>query len=177
MEVNVMWSAEINAESLFAFQERAVPLLRLNKTAKLNLCLDCGGGKVPIALALARFISKLGDKVTTYNLGKCNSASIVLFVAGHERLARSGCRFRFHEVGKVLFGTQTISSLENELQELRSDTRKMCKFLETRTGRGWREWRNDMNSKMVYCCKSAVQSGLATKVCDTPLKRFDVSIE
>ena len=175
MELKVVFTSALDAFSLERFHRDVVP--RLTKANALNLYINSPGGQVPVALALARFVQMLKGRTTTYNMCRCDSAAIVLFAAGQERIvAKKGCSFRLHEVEKELYGPQTIRMLKRELGELRTDTWKICRFLELQTGRTQLDWQGDMLRQRVLTGLSARRMNLATRIGDVSVKHVDVMI-
>lgn len=159
--LDIRFNTAINQASLKRFYCKVVP--RLKMSDHLNLYIDSDGGQVVVALGLARFLASLGDKVTTFNIGHCDSAAIVLFAAGHERIANAnGCQFDMHEVGIEISGVQTITSIEKISRQLRRDTDRICRFLERRTGRSAVLWERDMAMGNNLSSRNAIHRKLAT---------------
>lgn len=159
----ILLTSAINTESLNTFYQKAVPLLK--KADHLNLYIDSAGGQVVVALGLARFLTSLGKKVTTFNVGHCDSAAIVLFAAGHERIANAaGCQFAMHEVGIGMSGIQTLASLAKIRRQLERDTNRICAFLERQTGRASQFWQKDMTRSRKLTSAAALRCRLATAI-------------
>ncbi len=160
-ELNVLFTSAIDTVSLGRFYRRVVP--RLGKVDRLNLFIDSSGGQVIVALGLARFLASLKRRIMTFNAGHCDSAAIVIFAAGHERIANAaGCQFAMHEVGIETPGIQTLSSLAKIERQLKRDTDNIVRFLEKRTGRSAILWERDMATKKTLSSRSAIQRNLAT---------------
>lgn len=173
--LNVLFASAIDQASLKRFYRKVVP--RLEKTDLLNLYIDSAGGQVVVALGLARFLASLGKKVVTFNVGHCDSAAIVLFAAGHGRIANAeGCRFLMHEVGFELSGVQTLTSLAKIIRQLRRDTERICSFLEKRTGRSATLWERDMKKGRSLSPKSAQRRNLATGEAEVRLPKRMLTI-
>lgn len=160
--MTVLFSSAITHDSLESFYRKVVP--RLMKTDHLELHIDSRGGEVSVALALARFLVSLKGKVTTYNDGHCDSAAIVIFASGKERVAGLGCQFGMHEVGIETTGLQTLTTIAKVQKLLQRDTVRITQFLERRTGRAATLWKHDMCHARELSANMAVRSGLATIV-------------
>ena len=65
---------------------------------ELHLLLNSPGGSVPVALGIANFLESLPCNLITYNISRCNSAAIMLFVAGKKRYCVPEGTFLAHSV-------------------------------------------------------------------------------
>ena len=160
--LTVLFSSAITHASLESFYRKVVP--RLTKADHLELHIDSLGGEVSVALVLARFLASLKNKVTTYNDGHCDSAAIVIFASGKERVAGYGCQFVMHEVGIETTGLQTLTTIAKVQKLLQHDTMRITQFLERRTGRSAALWKHDMYRARKLSANMAIRSGLATNV-------------
>ena len=172
--LKVLFSSAITHDSLECFYHKVVP--RLAKSDCLELHIKSLGGEVMVALGLARFLTSLKGKVTTYNDGHCDSAAIVIFASGKERVARRGCQFVMHEVGIDITGLQTLSTLTKVQKLLRRDTKCITRFLERRTGRDAFLWECDMRRNRRLSAEMALHNGLATQIGETKIDGYSLTI-
>lgn len=172
--LKVLFSADINHDSLERFYHEVVP--RLKESGRLELHINSKGGEVAMALGLACFLKSLGDKMTTYNEGHCDSAAIVIFASGSERVAIRGCQFAMHEVGVEMSGLQTLSSLSQLKDLLRNDTERITQFLERQTGRAASRWERDMRNNRQLSSTVAFRSGLATQIKNEEVNTYCITI-
>ncbi len=172
--LKVLFSAAINHDSLECFYYEVIP--RLKESDHLELHIDSRGGEVAVALGLAYFLKSLGDKITTYNEGHCDSAAIVIFASGAERVAIRGCQFAMHEVGIDITGLQTLSSLSLLKDLLTSDAKRITQFLERQTGRAASLWERDMINNRHLSSVMAFHNGLATKIANRGAVIYCVTI-
>lgn len=159
--LDVIIQGPIDYTLLRRFHQEVVP--RIEQSRQLNLYIDSAGGIVQLAMALARFLTSL-DNVWTYNIGTCNSAAILLFAAGKERIAdERGCTFFFHEVEKQLQGGFTLSTLSQEIKQLQKDTHLIAQFLTEQTGQPQDLWLQYMQQSRTLDGNAAHSLNLATQ--------------
>lgn len=172
--LKVLFSSAIKHDSLECFYRKVVP--RLTKSDHLELHIDSFGGEVTVALVLARFLASLKGKVTTYNDGHCDSAAVVVFASGKERVVGTGCQFVMHEVGIETTGLHTLSTIAKVQRTLRRDTKRITRFLERRTGRDALLWERDMRRNRRLSVDLALRNGLATKIGRTKIDIYSLTI-
>lgn len=130
----------------------------------LHLMLNSPGGSVRIGLGLANFISTLPCNVITYNISAVDSAAVMVFSAGKERICAADSRFYIHCVGKELSGLQTIETLKRETEELQLDTNNIASFLSKRTEWSPMKWKMAMRRGTVISPDQAKRIGLVTSI-------------
>ena len=172
--LKVLFLSAIKHDSLECFYRKVVP--RLTKSDRLELHIDSLGGEVTVALGLARFLASLKGKVTTYNDGHCDSAAIVVFASGKERVAGRGSQFAMHEVGIETTGLHTLSTLAKVQRLLRRDTMRITRFLERQTGRDALLWERDMRRNRRLSADMALHNGLATQIGRTKIDIYSLTI-
>ena len=99
----------------------------------IHLAIQSPGVSVPVALALANLLLALSCPITTYNIGNVDSAALIVFAAGAERICSPKALFLTHPIGKNVEGVQTIETLSSLIQEIEEDTRRVVEFLAQRT--------------------------------------------
>lgn len=136
-----------------------------NKIDELHLVINSPGGSVPIALGIANFLESLPCKVFTYNLSRCDSAAIVLFAAGKERICVPESSFFSHCTKIVLNGEYSLDSLRLKYLALKHDYERIILFLSRKTLISCRRWKNYMMEKgHVFSAEEALRVGLATQI-------------
>lgn len=135
-----------------------------NDCAGIDVLIRSVGGSVPVALAFAELLLSLPCGVRTCNLANVDSASIIVFAAGKERLAPRGTTFFLHPVGKEVVGVKTAAELRRLADEIEHDTFRETEFLARRTGTDARKWRDMMDRETRIDSVAACALGLATSV-------------
>lgn len=128
----------------------------------LDLFIQSVGGSVPVAFAMADFLMSLPIAVRTYNLSNVDSASIIVYAAGEERLVSPNSTFFLHPVCKPVSGLKNAKELRRLADEIEYDARREAKFLSRRTGAAESRWRRIMEEGATLDGTQAVELGLAT---------------
>ena len=81
-------------------------------------------GSVDIAVELFNFLKLLDCKITTVNLSCVNSAAIIIFAAGDERIRLPCSSFYVHSITKNLNRDFTAADLLREVKEMLANTDK-----------------------------------------------------
>ena len=132
---------------------------------ELHLLINSPGGSVPVALGLANFLESLPCKLITYNISRCDSAAIILFAAGEERICVPEGTFFAHSVNIELSGQYSLDTLRMEYLKLQQDYKSILSYLSRKTAVSSRCWRNYMTEKgHVFTAQEALIRGLATRI-------------
>ena len=132
---------------------------------ELHLLINSPGGSVPVALGLANFLESLPCKLITHNISRCDSAAIILFAAGKERICVPEGTFFAHSVNIELSGQYSLDSLRMEYLKLQQDYKSILAYLSRKTSISFRCWRNYMTEKgHVFSAQEALTRGLATRI-------------
>lgn len=95
-------------------------VLSHNDMRRLSLYINSTGGLVSAALAISNFFKLLKNvSVKTYNIGQCASAAVILYSIGSERICYKNATFYFHSLETTLCGKQTVTTLEEEIKQLK----------------------------------------------------------
>lgn len=161
---NVFYATgEINLrmfDSLVEFVQK-VP----NHEQRIDVCINSTGGGVIAAFAIANLLRQLPCKLRTINIGKVDSAAVVLFLCGEERVACQNSRFAFHHVGKPIdSGAYSYLQLEEFAKEVRDMEMQIVEVLCERTGLDTAFWSEQLKQGAVFTPDQAVKCGLATGV-------------
>jgi ATP-dependent protease ClpP protease subunit len=74
------------------------PDTKTPKWDTIHLTLTCGGGAINAAFAAYNELRGLPVKLITHNVGATDSAALLFFMAGSQRLASAASAFHFHQV-------------------------------------------------------------------------------
>jgi ATP-dependent protease ClpP protease subunit len=163
-EAHAILMGPINAE----LAERALSFLRekvSNDCIRIHLAIQSPGGSVPVALSLANILQSLPCQITTYNIGNVDSAAVILFAAGTERICAREAIFCLHPISKEVTGLQTIDTLSSLVREIEEDTARVTRFLSRRTEKTTpSRWRELMSEPHVISADTAVEIGLANRI-------------
>lgn len=129
---------------------------------RIHLAIQSPGGSVPVALALANLLLSLSCPITTYNIGNVDSAAVIVFAAGTERICSPSAFFCTHPIRKVVDANQSIETLSALLQEIQEDTRRVTNFLAQNVkGTSISTWESLMSARHVLSSEAALKLGLA----------------
>ena len=157
----LLFERDVTRESMCDFLEaiRDTP----SDVSVLNLVINSRGGVYSAALAMANLLRHQAFRLKTYNLGRVDSAALLLFAAGSERFAVFGSGFYLHAISARLDGIYSAVRLRDEIRRLSAETGSMCGFLERQTGvshKVWREMMSDDGCELT--CSRARRLGLVT---------------
>jgi ATP-dependent Clp protease, protease subunit len=105
--------------------------LKIPKKEKICLYIDSVGGDIDSAVAIFNVLKNCGKHITTFIIGRCQSAGIMIAIAGHKRYALENTSFMIHKsnVGFEADVQRTEQELKVMLDESRQDDRKMFKII------------------------------------------------
>ncbi|MBQ5666365.1 MAG: ATP-dependent Clp protease proteolytic subunit [Akkermansia sp.] len=134
----------------------------------LRLFLNSSGGSMSIAMAIARILLSSFRRISTYNLSKVDSAAIIIFLAGSARYCCPTAGFLFHAPKIQLNGSYNQRELMEYMALLQSDSEVMARYYHERAGILPEALQNYMKEQTNFDCSMALQTGLATGVCENP---------
>ena len=141
-------------------------------TKELHLLINSPGGSVPVAMGIAKILEGLSCKLITYNTARCDSAALVIYAAGIERICIPEGEFLAHTVNIELSGNYSLDALGLEYRKLRQEYKNVISYLARKTGISKHSWQNYMTEKgHVFSSKEALRRGLSTKVSELSLPR------
>lgn len=132
------------------------------------LGISSSGGDNQASIVAYNFMKNYPIKLTTHNIGYCNSATNILFLAGSERKATPHSLFTIHNT-KTKFQPNTfLSELEliETSQGLHIETDIFTEIyasvcgVEPETTRGW------FSKGIVMDAKEAMRNGIVTEISD-----------
>ena len=173
METTVQ--TEIKKRALFLFQAQIDPQSGGIFCDKLETCVNDGfselflllnspGGSLRLALGILNFLELLPIKITTCNMSSCDSAAILLFLAGKHRICTPQSRFWIHPVFKESPIVHTEDELQVELNCLRQDNQAVVEAIAARTNQNIPIWSTAMLNKTFISAVDAKELGLVHSI-------------
>ena len=161
--------------ALFLFQAQIDPRSGGILCDKLETCINEGcsevfillnspGGSLRIALGILNFLELLPLKITTCNMSSCDSAAILLFLAGEKRICTPESRFWLHPVYKESPIVHTEDELQVELNCLRQDNQAVAEAIAARTNKNVQIWSTAMSNKTFVSAEDAKKLGLVHSI-------------
>lgn len=136
------------------------------ESTSITIYLSSSGGSVDIAVELFHFLKLLDCKITMVNMSCVNSAAVIVFAAGEERLSLPCSSFYVHSVTKKLDGSFTIDDLKRELQEMTANTNKIAEILSSASNKSRSYWKRLMRKGSLLTSQKAKELGLINGVSD-----------
>lgn len=160
--IQISFTESINASTTRSFIELLCKEIDSNPSAsEVIVSMSTPGGDVELAIEIYNFLRNLDCRVTTVNTSFVNSAGILIFLAGHERVCMSASSFYIHSVTKKFNGTFTYKDLEREIQEMKGNTNKIINLLESNTLKSSTYWKTMMHKGVILQADKAIKLGLA----------------
>lgn len=173
--VNILFSGRIEPHAMEMLCKTILD--ELNEEDTLNLLIHSAGGDASLAMGIAMFIEQLPCRVISYNMGSTDSAAILLFAAGSQRLASPFSRFLTHPLSiEPRQEPCTLDELRGLVFRLEQETKHLTEYLAYRTGTSATQWRRLMETSASINVKQAKQLGLihgiAVQPPDKAARRF-----
>jgi ATP-dependent Clp protease protease subunit len=131
----------------------------------IHLAIQSPGGSVSVALALANLLLSLSCPITTYNIGNVDSAALIVFAAGTERICCPEAMFATHPISKKVEGIQTIATLASLIKEIEEDTRRVTEFIARQTKKEPPStWRELLSKTQIISSDEALKLGLVHRI-------------
>lgn len=162
--ITVTFSDHINANSIHLFIDKLEKLNEEKPEAnKLTIQISSLGGDVDMAIELFNFIKALDFHVKMVNTSYVNSAAIIVFLAGDERVCLPSTSFYVHAITKQLNGIYSAGALIKEVREMNANTEKVSSLFEMRTKKNKSYWKRLMRKGQMITKEKALELGLTTK--------------
>lgn len=160
--ISLVFSEYINAESVNAFMNKLVLANEQNPDSKqLTVFISSAGGDIDVAIELYNFIRSLDCRVKMVNTSYVNSAAVIVFLAGDERVCLHNSSFYVHSVSKKLDGNYTAVELLREVKEMKTNTDKIAELLAENTIKNKAYWKQMMSKGLIITSKKSVELGLS----------------
>lgn len=164
-ETTINFTGSVNEENVRAFVTEIKNLVAENSDGtSLTIYISSPGGSVDIAVELFNFLKLLDCKIRTVNMSCVNSAAIVVFAAGTERICLPCSSFYVHAVSKNLNGNFTADDLLREAREMSANTDKVATILASASNKNKSYWKRLMRKGCLLTAQKAKELGLANVV-------------
>ena len=163
--ITISFAGSVNEENVRAFISDLKNLNEKNpESESLTIYISSPGGNVDIAVALFNFLKLLDCKIRTVNLSCVNSAAIIIFAAGEERICLPCSSFYVHSVTKNLNGEFTAADLLREAREMSANTDKVATILANASNKNKSYWKRLMRQGCLLTAQKAKELGLVNAV-------------
>ena len=163
--ITISFTGSVNEENVRAFISDIKNLTDKNsQSTSLTIFISSPGGNVDIAVELFNFLKLLDCKVRTVNLSCVNSAAIIIFAAGDERISLPCSSFYVHSVTKNLNGEFTATDLLREAREMSANTDKVATILAGASDKNKSYWKRLMRKGCLLTAQKAKELGLINVV-------------
>lgn len=163
--MKISFNGSVNEENVRAFITEIKNLVDKNPDAtSLTIYISSPGGSVDIAVELFNFLKLLDCKVRTVNISYVNSAAIIIFAAGKERISLSYSSFYIHSITKNLNGNFTADDLLREATEMSTNTDKVATILAGISNKHKSYWKRLMRKGCLLTSQKAKEVGLINDI-------------
>ena len=163
--ITINFTGNVNAENVRAFITEIKTLVDKNPNAALlTIYISSSGGSVDIAVELFNFLKLLDCTVRTVNISCVNSAAIIIFAAGTERISLPCSSFYVHSVTKNLSGDFTADDLLREAREISANTDKVATILAHASNKNKSYWKRLMRKGCLLTTQKAKELGLVNDI-------------
>ena len=163
--MKISFNGSVNEENVRAFITEIKNLVDKNPDAtSLTIYISSPGGSVDIAVELFNFLKLLDCKVRTVNISYVNSAAIIIFAAGKERISLSYSSFYIHSITKNLNGNFTADDLLREATEMSNNTDKVATILAGISNKHKSYWKRLMRKGCLLTSQKAKEVGLINDI-------------
>ena len=164
-DIKVSFTGSVNEENVRTFISEIKNLNeKFPKSTELTIYISSPGGNVDIAVEIFYFLKLLDCKVRTVNLSCVNSAAIIIFAAGDERISLPCSSFFVHSITKNLNGNFTADDLLREAKEMLANTDKVATILESTSNKNKSYWKRLMSKGCLLTSKKAKELGLVNDI-------------
>lgn len=164
-DIKINFTGNINEENVRAFINELKNLIAENPDSTLlTIYISSPGGNVDIAVELYHFLKLLDCTVRTVNISCVNSAAIIIFAAGDERISLPCSSFYVHAITKELNGTFTAADLLREAKEMSANTDKVATILANTTNKNKSYWKRLMSKGCLLTSQKAKELGLVNDI-------------
>lgn len=163
--IKINFLGGVTEENVRTFINEIKNLVEKNPDAtSLTIYISSPGGSVDIAVELFNFLKLLDCKVKTVNISCVNSAAIIIFAAGTERISLPCSSFYVHSITKELNGNFTAADLLREVKEMEANTDKVAEILAHTSNKNKSYWKRLMRKGCLLTSQKAKESGLVNDI-------------
>ncbi len=135
---------------------------------ELIIQISSSGGSSDHGMLLYNFLSSLSIKKTTIGMGNVDSAAVMIFAAGNNRISTPSCRFVLHEARATIngeFNSTKLSELANITKRITQD---YVNVVANVTGKRKVSIANKVKAGVVLSADEAKRLGLVSEVSASP---------
>lgn len=164
-DIKISFTDSINKENVRVFIDKIKILVEKNpESSVLTVYISSPGGSVDIAVELFHFLKLLDCKIRTVNISCVNSAAIIIFAAGEERICLPCSSFYVHSITKTLNGDFTADDLLREVKEMFANTDKVATILAQTSNKNKSYWKRLMQKGCLLTAQKAKELGLVNDI-------------
>ena len=164
-DIKINFTGNVNEENARAFINELKNLITENpESTSLTIYISSPGGSVDIAVELFNFLKLLDCKIRTVNISCVNSAAIIIFAAGTERISLPCSSFYVHSVSKHMDGDFTADDLFREAREMTANTDKVAAILANTSNKNKSYWKCLMKKGCLLTSQKAKELGLVNDI-------------
>ena len=164
-DIKISFTGSVNEENVRAFITEIRNLVEKNPNAtSLTIYISSPGGSVDIAVELFNFLKLLDCKVRTVNMSCVNSAAIIIFASGTERIGLPCSSFYVHSITKNLSGEFATDDLLREAREMVANTDKVATILAQTSNKNKSYWKRLMRKGCLLTSQKAKELGLVNDI-------------
>lgn len=164
-DIKIKFIGSVDEENVRAFINEIKSLNeKFPDSTELTIYISSPGGSVDIAVELFYFLKLLDCKVRTVNISCVNSAAIIIFAAGEERISFPCSSFYVHSISKNLNGNFTVADLLREVKEMTANTEKVATILSDVSNKNKAYWKRLMKKGCLLTAQRAKELGLVNVI-------------
>lgn len=164
-DVKISFTGKIDEENVRIFINEIKNLVeKKTESTSLTIYISSTGGNVDIAIELFHFLKLLDCKIRTVNISCVNSAAVIIFAAGEERVSLPCSSFYIHSITKNLNGNFTVDDLLREAKEMMADTDKVAEILAHTSNKSRAYWKRLMRKGYSLTSQKAKELGLVDEI-------------
>ncbi|MBQ6297226.1 MAG: ATP-dependent Clp protease proteolytic subunit [Selenomonadaceae bacterium] len=165
VDIKISFTGSVNEENVRAFINEIKTLIKQNPDSTvLTVYISSPGGNVDIAVELFHFLKLLDCTIRTVNISCVNSAAIIIFAAGTERISLPCSSFYVHSITKNLNGNFTADDLLREAREMAANTNKIATILADASNKNKAYWKRLMRKGCLLTSRKAKELGLVNDI-------------
>ena len=165
VETKMNFTGKIDEENVRLFINEIKDIFeKTSEISSLTIYISSPGGNVDIAIELFNFLKLLDCKVKTVNTSYVNSAAIIVFVAGEERICLPCSSFYVHSITKNLNGDFTANDLLREAKEMITNADKVAEILAHTGNKNKSYWKRLMRKGCLLTSQKAKELGLISDI-------------
>lgn len=164
-DIKISFTGSVDEENVRAFINEIKNLTeKFPNATELTIYMSSPGGNVDIAVELFNFLKLLDCKIRTMNISCVNSAAIIIFAAGDERIGLPCSSFYVHAITKNLNGNFTADDLLREAKEMAANTDKVATILADVSNKNKSYWKRLMRKGCLLTSQKAKELGLVNDI-------------